>query len=67
MAEKTDKNQARLTIEPCGELGLWIYIDGKLMDLIHYSDLKNALNLNQKTKDAIQEIYDDFQKTRCEE
>lgn len=58
MADKTDKPEARLTTEPCGELGIWIYIDGELMDLIHYADLKHAVD--QKTKDGIQMIYDDF-------
>jgi len=59
MAEQTDKNEARLTIKPCGELGLWIYVDGKLADLIHYSDLLKC-GLEEETKELIEEIYDAY-------
>lgn len=62
---KTAKTEARLTTEPCGDLGIWIYVDGELMDLIHYSDLKHSLAfgepiLKQKTIDAIDKIYADI-------
>ena len=53
-------SEARLTFEPCGTLGVWIYFDGKLLDLFHISDLQNMLGIKQKTKDAIQQIYDDI-------
>ncbi len=58
MADKTEP-VARLTIEPCGELGLCIRIDGKIMDIIHYSDIERMPNVNQETKDAIDTIYAD--------
>ena len=62
----TDTNEARLTIEPCGQLGLWIYIDGELMDLIHYSDLKQC-DLKDETIEGIQMIYDEYRIPREEE
>ena len=55
---ETAKPEARLTTKPCGQLGLWIYIDGKLMDIIHYSDLQHVVN--NKTFDAITRIYDEY-------
>jgi len=58
MADKTEPI-ARLTIEPCGELGLYIRIDGKLMDIIHYSDIERMPNISRETKDAIDRIYQD--------
>ncbi len=62
---ETAETEARLTTEPCGELGIWIYIDGKLMDLIHYSDLLYSSAhghsiVNSETRKAIQAIYDDI-------
>lgn len=71
--QETAKKEARLTTKPCGELGIWIYVDGELMDLIHYSDLRYALTLTgspvltQNTIDAIDGIYADLIKQRSEE
>jgi len=66
MADKTEP-VARLTVEPCGELGLWIRIDGKHMDIIHYSDIERMPNINQETKDAINKIYEDCRKKWSDE
>jgi hypothetical protein len=56
MATKTDQ-KARITIESDGELMFWIKFDGKIIDLVMLSELKK-LDLDQKTLDAIDEIYD---------
>jgi len=53
-------SEARLTFEPCGPLGVWIYFDGKLLDLFHISDLQSMLGIKQETRDAIDRIYDDI-------
>ena len=51
---------SRITIENCGEVGLWIYFDGQVIDLIHLSDLQKTMGLKQKTIDAIEQVYDDI-------
>tara|TARA_R110000824_G_C14833434_1_gene638137 strand:- start:402 stop:587 length:186 start_codon:yes stop_codon:yes gene_type:complete len=53
-------SEPRIRLEPLGELGVWVYIDGKLMDLFHYSDLQRMFGIKQETKDAIEQIYDDL-------
>jgi hypothetical protein len=52
--------KSRVKLEECGKLGIWIYIDDKLMDLIHLSDLQKVVGLKESTKDAIESIYDDI-------
>ena len=69
---KTANTEARLTTEPCVKLGIWIIVDGKVTDIIHYSDLRDARRggepiVNQETIDAIDEIYADFRIAREEE
>ena len=53
-------SEPRIRLEPLGNLGVWVYIDDKLMDLFHYSDLQRMFGIKQETKDAIQQIYDDL-------
>lgn len=53
-------SESRVRLESCGTLGIYVYIDDKLMDLIHLSDLLSMLGLNQKSKDAIEQIYNDI-------
>ncbi|GAH23305.1 unnamed protein product, partial [marine sediment metagenome] len=53
-------NESRVRLEPCGRLGVWIYIDDEVMDLFHLSDLQKMFGIKQTTKDAIQQIYDDI-------
>lgn len=53
-------SEPRVRLEPCGRLGLWIYIDGKVMDLIYYSNLQKINGIKQETIDAIEQIYEDF-------
>jgi len=49
-------SEPRVQLKPCGRLSIWIYIDGKVMDIFHLSDL----GINQETIDAIERIYDDI-------
>jgi hypothetical protein len=63
--QQTANTEARLTTEPCGQLGIWIYVDGKLMDLIHYSDLLHACK--PETRQAIKAIYADIQSEKLGE
>ena len=58
MADKTEP-VARMTFEQFGTVGLWVIIDGKYMDIIHYSDIESLPDLKQETKDAIDGIYSD--------
>jgi len=53
-------SESRIKLEQCGRLGIWIYFDGELIDLIHLSDLQKGFGVNQKTKDAIDQIYNDI-------
>jgi hypothetical protein len=53
-------SEPRIRLESFGELGVWVYIDGKLMDLFHYSDLQRMFGIKQETIDAIERIYDDL-------
>jgi hypothetical protein len=53
-------SESRMELKPCGRLGIWVYIDGELMDLFHYSDLQKMFGLKQETIDAIEQIYDDI-------
>jgi hypothetical protein len=53
-------SEPRIRLEPLGEVGVWVYIDGKLMDLFHYSDLQRMSGIEQETIDAIERIYDDL-------
>jgi hypothetical protein len=53
-------SEPRIQLKPCGRLGIWIYIDGKVMDLFHYSDLQKMNGINQETIDAIEQIYNDI-------
>jgi|TARA_R110000823_G_C15889995_1_gene495922 hypothetical protein len=53
-------SEPRIELKSCGRLGIWIYIDGKVIDLIHYSDLQKINGINQETIDAIEQIYDDI-------
>jgi len=53
-------SEPRVQLKPCGRLSIWIYIDGKVMDLFHLSDLQKMIGINQKTIDAIEQIYDDI-------
>jgi len=53
-------SESRLRLESCGKLGVWIYIDDKLMDLFHLSDLKKMIGIKQETIDAIEQIYSDL-------
>jgi hypothetical protein len=55
-----DGDKARLTFKPCGRLGVWIYFDGEVIDLFHLSDLNKMFGIKQKTKDAIELIYDEI-------
>lgn len=63
MADNTEP-KARLQIKQCGELGLWIRIDGEIVDLIHFSDLKSLRCIKESTKKAIEQIYTDYAKER---
>ncbi|GAG67810.1 unnamed protein product [marine sediment metagenome] len=65
--ETKTKPTARLRIEPMGNLGLWIYIDDELTDLIMLNELKKLFGLNQKTIDGINQIYNDIILTKGEE
>ena len=51
--------ESRVELKPCGTLGVWVYIDGKVMDLFHLSDLQKMFGIKQETKDAIEQIYQD--------
>jgi hypothetical protein len=53
-------SEGRIELRPCGRLAFWVYIDGKLMDLVHYSEVQKIVGLKQKTIDAIEQIYDDI-------
>ena len=53
-------SESRVELKPCGKLGVWIYIDGKVMDLFHLSDLQKIFGIKLETKDAIEQIYDDI-------
>ena len=53
-------SESRVELKPCGKLGVWVYIDGKVMDLFHLSDLQRMFGIKQETKDAIEQIYDDI-------
>jgi len=64
MGDHTKEDEARLKTEPCGELGIWIYIDGKIADLIHFSDLMGVVN--DETRQKIDAIYEDCFKARME-
>lgn len=66
MADKTEP-VGRMTFEQFGTVGLWVIIDGKYMDIIHYSDIEAMPDLQQKTKDAIDGIYQDAIRARAEE
>jgi hypothetical protein len=53
-------SESRVELKPCGKLGVWIYIDGKVMDLFHLSDLQKMFGIKQETKNAIEQIYEDI-------
>ena len=53
-------SESRVRLEPCGRLGVWIYIDDEVMDLFHLSDLQKMIGIKQKTIDAIEQIYNDI-------
>jgi len=53
-------SESRVIFKPCGKLGVWVYIDGKVMDLFHLSDLQKMWGIKKETKDAIEQIYDDI-------
>ena len=53
-------SKSRVQFKPCGKLGVWVYIDGKVMDLFHLSDLQKMWGIKKETKDAIEQIYDDI-------
>lgn len=53
-------SDSRLRFESCGKLGVWIYIDDKLMDIFHLSDLQKMIGIKQTTIDAIEQIYNDL-------
>ena len=53
-------SESRVELKPCGKLGVWIYIDGKVMDLFHLSDFQKMFGIKQETKDAIEQIYEDI-------
>jgi len=53
-------SEPRVQLKPCGSLGIYVYIDDKLMDIFHLSDLQKMMGLNQKTIDAIEQIYNDI-------
>jgi len=53
-------SEARLRLEPLGVVGFYVYFDDKLMDIFHLSDLRHMAGLNQKTLDAIEQIYNDL-------
>jgi len=53
-------SEPRVQLKPCGTLGIWIYIDGEVMDIFHLSDLQKMIGIKQETIDAIEQIYDDI-------
>lgn len=63
METNTDE-QARLRIEPDGELMFWLYIDGKITDLIMLSELRTIKGISQDTIHGIDQIYDDLKQAK---
>ena len=53
-------SESRVRLETCGRLSIWVYIDNKLVDLFHLSDLQKMMGIKQETIDAIEQIYKDI-------